>query len=413
MDIPRAPLPNRRRFMQGGVAVAAVVLVTVLVLNLSPAAPAVDRASLWVDSVRRGEMVSDVRGPGTLVSEHIRFITAVAGGRVDRVLVEPGQHVRAETVLLELSNPDVQIQALQAEQALTAAQAQLVSLRTNLETQQLSQSAVVATTRTDYEDAKRHAAAADTLAGRTITANDAALARDKAIELAARYDIEQQRLRLMRQAMDSQLAVQRSQVERLRAIAQFQQRVVRSLKVLAGDSGVVSDLTLQLGQYVVAGTVLARVVQPGKLKAVLRIPETQATDLAIGQAAAIDTRNGIIPGHVTRIDPNALNGTVAVDVTLDGTGPGVRPDVNVDGRIEIERLEHALYTGRPAYAQPHTTIELFRVSADGQYATRVGVQVGRGSASSIEVLQGLTAGDSVILSDMTQWSKADRVRLRR
>jgi multidrug resistance efflux pump len=400
--------------VKGGIAVGAIVVTTIVLASLTPAAPSVDRGTLWVDSVRRGEMVREVRGPGTLVPEHIRFITALSAGRVDRVLVQPSQQVRAATVLLELSNPDVQIQALQAEQQSTAAQAALVSLRTTLQTQRLTQEGVVATTHTEYADAKRQALVADSLVRHNlIAANEAALAKDKAAELETRYRIEQERLALMTQTIDSQLAVQQSQVERLRAIAAFQQNVVRSLQVRAGDSGVVSDLTLQLGQYVLAGTLLAKVVQPGKLKAVLQIPETQAKDVAIGQHATIDTRNGIIPGRVARSDPNAINGTVAVDVTLEGSAPGMRPDLSVDGTIEIERLEHVLYTGRPAYGQPNSTIGIFRITDDGHYATRVQVQVGRSSVNTIEVLRGLGARDSVILSDMSQWDNVERVKIKR
>ena len=392
-----------------------VVVVTFVFANLRPAAPGVDRGALWVDSVRRGEMVREVRGPGTLVPEHIRFITALAAGRVERVFAQPSQRVTTQTVLLQLSNPDVQIQALQAEQQLTAAQAQLVNLRTTLETQKLTQEGVVATTRTEYQDAKRQAMVADTLRQRNlIAANDAALAKDRAVELETRYRVEQQRLTLMTQTVDSQLAVQASQVDRLRAIVAFQQNVVRSLEVRAGDSGVVSDLTLQLGQWVMAGTLLAKVVQPGKLKAVLQIPETQAKDVAIGQQAAIDTRNGIIAGHVVRFDPNAQNGTVAVDVALDGAlTPAARPDLSVDGTIEFERLKNVLYTGRPAYGQPNSTIGIFKISDDGRYASRIPVQVGRSSVNTIEIVRGLAVRDSVILSDMSQWDNVDRVRLKR
>jgi len=415
LDIPRAPVKNRRRLIQGGIGLGGLLLVTIMFANLRPAAPSVDRGALWVDSVRRGEMVRDVRGPGTLVPEHIRFITALAAGRVDRVLAQPSQRTTPETVLLELSNPDVQIQALQAEQQLTAAQAQLVNLRTTLGTQMLTQEGVVATTRTEYQDAKRQAIVADTLKQRNlIAANDAALAQDKAAELEIRYRVEQQRFALMASTIDSQIAVQASQVDRLRAIVAFQKNVVRSLEVRAGDSGVVSDLTLQLGQWVMAGTMLAKVVQPGKLKAVLQIPETQAKDVTIGQKAAIDTRNGIIAGHVIRTDPNAQNGTVAVDVALDGPLPaGARPDLSVDGTIELERLENVLYTGRPAYGQPNSTIGVFKISDDGRYATRAQVQVGRSSVNTIEVVRGLAARDSVILSDMSQWDNVDRVRLKR
>jgi len=389
-------------------------LLTVFLTSLKPAAPAVDRGTLWVDSVRRGEMVREVRGPGTLVPEHVRFITALAAGRVERVLAQPGQHVKPETALLDLSNPDVQIQALQAEQQLTAARAELVSQRTNLENQRLTQTGVVATTRTQYFKAKRDAEVAESLGARDgMSRNEVAEARDKAAELETRYQVEQERLALMTETVDSQLAVQQSQVDRLRAVAEFQKNVLRSLEVRAGDSGVVSDLTLQLGQYVLGGTLLAKVVQPGKLKAVLQIPETQAKDVAIGQKAAIDTRNGIIPGHVMRIDPNAISGTVAVDVALEDTVAGMRPDLSVDGTIEIERLERVLYTGRPAYGQPNSTIGMFKITDDGRYATRVPVQVGRSSVNTIEVLRGLNVRDSVILSDMSQWDNVERVRIKR
>ena len=414
MDIPRAPAPKLGRYVKGGIAAGAVVLLTILLTSLKPAAPSVDRGTLWVDSVRRGEMVREVRGPGTLVPEHIRFITALAAGRVDRVLAEPGQRVKPETVLLELSNPDVQIQALQAEQQLTAARAELVSLNTSLNNQRLTQAGVVATTRTEYLQAKREAAVAESLGAHGgMSRNEAALAKDKATELETRYGIEQQRLQLMTETIDSQLAVQRSQVDRLGAVAEFQQNVLRSLRVRAGDSGVVSDLTLQLGQYVLAGTMLAKVVQPGKLKAVVQVPETQAKDIAIGQKAAIDTRNGVVPGHVIRFDPNAINGTVAVDVALEDTVAGMRPDLSVDGTIEIERLEGVLYTGRPAYGQPNGLIGMFKISPDGYYATRVQVQLGRSSVSTVEIVRGLSQRDSVILSDMTQWVNVERVRIRR
>ena len=415
MDIPRAPLGSRSRLVRGGLAAGALLIIILALASLKPAAPSVGRTTLWVDSVRRGEMVREVRGPGTLVPEHVRFITAVSAGRVDRVRAQPGQLVQPQTVLLELTNPDVQIQSLQAEQQLTAAQAQLLTLRTALKAERLTQEGNVATARTMYADATRQAAVASSLVGQQlIAANDAALAKDRSAEAETRFRIEQERLALITQTMDSKVAVQQSQVDRLRAIAAFQQNVVRSLEVPAGDSGVVSDLTLQLGQWVLAGTVLAKVVQPGRLKAVLQIPETQAKDVAIGQKAAIDTRNGIIPGRVVRIDPNAINGTVVVDVALDGAlPPGARPDLSVDGTIEIERLRNVLYTGRPASGQPNSTITMFKLTEDGHYADRVQVQVGRTSVSTIEIQRGLKVGDSVVLSDMSQWDNVGRVKINR
>lgn len=415
MDIARQPIKGGGRLARVGIAAGGLLVIVLALVSLKPAAPGAGRATLWVDSVRRGEMVIEVRGPGTLVPEHIRFITAVSAGRVDRVRAQPGQIVQPQTVLLELSNPDVQIQSLQAEEQLTAAQAQLLTLRTALQVERLAQEGTVATARTVYADAKRQANVAGSLvAQQLIAVNEAALAKDRAAEAETRLRIEQERLALMTQTIDSKVVVQRSQVDRLRAIAAFQQNVVRSLAVSAGDSGVVSDLTLQLGQWVLAGTVLAKVVQPGRLKAVLQIPETQAKDVAIGQKAAIDTRNGITRGRVVRIDPNAINGTVAVDVALDGPlPPGARPDLSVDGTIEIERLRNVLYTGRPANGQPNSTIAMFKLTEDGDHADRVQVQVGRSSASTMEIRRGLSVGDSVVLSDVSQWDNVDRVTIKR
>lgn len=414
MDIAREPVKNRRRLWQVGIAGAVILVITLVLSSLKPAAPSVDRGTLLFDSVRLGEMVREVRGPGSLVPEHIRFISAQASARVERILTQPGQQVQAGSVLLELSNPDVQIQALQAEQQLTAAQAQLVSLRTSLENQRLTQEGVVATTRVDFQKAQRDAMVADTLVAHGLMAqNDAALAKDRAEELETRYRVEQQRLALMASTLDSQVSVQASQVERLRAIASFQRTRVRSLSVRAGDPGTLTDLSLQQGQWVTEGTILAKVVQPGRLKAVLQIPETQAKDVLIGQPATIDTRNGFIHGHVSRTDANAQNGTVTVDVALDGPlPPGARPDLSVDGTIETERLPHVLFTGRPAYGQPNSTIGMFKVTDGGHYASRVTVQVGSTSVTTIEIRRGLVVGDIVILSDMSQWDNVDRVRLK-
>jgi multidrug resistance efflux pump len=399
---------------QAGIGVGAIILITLVLSSLSPAAPSIEGGTPWIDSVRRGEMLREMRGPGTLVPEHIRYITALASARVERILSQPGAIVQPGTQLLELSNPDVQIQALQAEQQLSEAQAQLVSLRTNLQNQRLTQEGVVATTRTEFERVKREAMGADTLVAHGLMArNDAALAKDRADELATRYRVEQERLDLMTSTIDSQVAVQTSQVQRLRAIALFQQNRVRSLQVRAGDPGIVTDLSLQPGQWVTEGTILAKVVQPGKLKAVLQIPETQAKDVTIGQPASIDTRNGIIRGHVSRTDANATNGTVTVDVALDGPLPaGARPDLSVDGTIEVERLRNVLYTGRPAYGQPNSTIGMFKLTEGGRYAVRVQVQVGRTSVNAIEIIRGLDKGDLVILSDMSQYDNVDRVKIK-
>jgi len=413
VDIPRPPVDRRRqRLVQGGVAIGALVLITILLTSLKPAAPTVE--SPWVDSVRQGTMVREVRGPGTLVPEHIRWISALTPARVERIFVQPGTPVTAGVVLLELSNPDVQIQALDAERQLSAAEAALVDLRMTLAQQRLTQTGLVAQTRTQYLQAQRDAAVAETLAiNGGLSRNDLTLARDRVAELETRYDIERQRLELFSAAVDSQLAVQRAQVARLRAITTFQVGRVNALAVRAGEPGVLQELPLQLGQWVVPGTILAKVVQPGKLKAVLRIPETQASGLAVGQPASIDTRTGIVPGRVVRIDPAAQQGTVTVEVALDGALPaGARPDISVDGTITIEKLDNVLYVGRPAYGQPGGTIGMFKLVEGGHYAVRVPVGLGRSSVSTIEVVQGLKAGDQVILSDMSRYDGVDRVRVK-
>jgi multidrug resistance efflux pump len=414
VDIPRAPTKNRKRYVQGGVAIGAVILITILLASLKPAAPSVDREIVSLDGVQRGVMVREVRGPGTLVPEHIRWISALTPARVERIFVQPGTPVTAGTVLLELANPDVQIEALDAQRQLTAAEGDLVNLRTSLQSQRLTQAGLVASTRSQYLQAKRDLAVADSLeviGG--LSRNDVSLARDRASELEARYDIEKQRLDLLTSTVDSQLAVQREQVGRLRAITAFRLSRLGSLQVRPGEEGVLQELNLQPGQWVVPGTILAKVVQPGKLKAVIRIPETQAPGLAIGQPASVDTRTGFVRGHVVRIDPAAQEGTVTVDIALDEALPaGARPDISVDATITLERLSDVLFTGRPAYGQPNSTIGMFKLVEGGRYAVRVPVQVGRTSVNAIEIVQGLAAGDSVILSDMSRYDGVDRVKLK-
>jgi multidrug resistance efflux pump len=376
--------------------------------------PVVDRESVVLDSVRRGLMVREVRGPGTLVPEQIRWISALTPARVERILVQPGTAVEPGTVLLELSNPDVQIEALDAQRQLTAAEAELVNLRTTLENQRLEQTGVVAAIRSEYLQAHRQAAVADSLGvNGGLSRNDISQSQDKAAELETRYQVEQQRLELFAAAVDSQLAVQRAQVGRLKAITAFQLSRVRSLEVRAGESGVLQELPLQLGQWVVPGALLAKVVQPSRLKAVLRIPETQVRDVALGQPAAIDTRNGVVPGRVVRMDPAAQGGTFTIDVALEGNLPsGARPEISVDGTITLERVLNALYVTRPPYGQAGGTTSLFKLIEDGRVAVRVPVQLGRVSVTTVEVLQGLAAGDRVIVSDMSRWDGVERVRLR-
>ena len=413
VDIPRAPTKNRKRYVQGGIVAAGVILLTVLLGSLKPAAPSVDREVLSLDAVRRGTMVREVRGPGTLVPEHIRWISSLTPARVERIFVQPGTPVTATTALLELANPDVQIEALDAQRQLTAAEGEQVNLRTSLQGGRLTQAGVVASTRSQYLQAKRDAAVADslTIIG-GLSRNDVTLAHEKADELEARYDIEKQRLDLLTSTVDSQLAVQREQVGRLRAITAFRLSRLSSLQVKAGEDGVLQELNLQLGQWVVPGTILAKIVQPGKLKAVVRIPETQAAGLAIGQKASVDTRTGLVAGHVIRIDPAAQEGTVTVDIALDGALNGARPDISVDATITIERLNDVLYTGRPAYGQPNTTVGMFKLVENGRYAVRIPVKLGRTSVNAVEIINGLAEGDSVVLSDMTRYDNVERVKLK-
>ena len=315
-------------------------------------------------------------------------------------------------MLLELSNPDVAQETLEAQRQLVAAQAEVVNLRASLENQRLNQEATVATVRSEQREAQRQVEANEEMARRELISEmDLARSRDRAEELKERLAIEQQRLQFIKESMRAQMAAQQAQVERLEGITEFQRQQTESMRVKAGTRGVLRELPLQEGQWVNPGGNLAVVVQPGKLKAELRIPETQARDVTIGQLAAIDTRNGIIAGRVVRIDPAVENGTVTVDVALQGPLPrGARPDLSVDGTIEIERLEDVLYVGRPAYGQAESTVGLFKV-VDGDEAIRQNVRLGRSSVNTIEVVEGLQQGDIVILSDMSQWDNADRVRL--
>lgn len=414
MDIPRPQPRTRKPFLYGGAALGAAVFVTLAIAGLEPAAPAVERETLFVDTLRRGTMIRQVRGPGTLVPEQIRWIPAVTAGRVEQKLVQPGTVVGSGTVLVELSNPDVQLESLEAERQLSAARAQLVSLRTTLETDRLNQEGVVATVHTQFLQARRNAAASDELVRRgLISEAEAQTNRERAEELAIRLELERKRLAILTESVEPQLAVQRSQVERLENIVRFHRDRIAAMRVPAGADGVLQDMPVEEGQWVLPGEILARVVQPRRLKAVLRIPETQARDVALGQRVLVDTRTDTIPGRVMRIDPAAQGGTVGVDVALEGAlPPGARPDLSVDGTIEIDRLEDALYVGRPAYGQAHSTVGLFKLVDGGGAAVRVRVSLGRASVNAIEVLEGLAPGDAVILSDMSQWDAHERVRIR-
>jgi multidrug efflux pump subunit AcrA (membrane-fusion protein) len=414
MDIVRAPQKKTGRNAAIAVGAVVVVALTVALSQLDPAAPSVQRVAILIDSVRRGDVVREVRGPGTLQPEHIRWITAQASARVERKGAESGTTVQAGEMILELSNPDLQIQTMQAEQQVRQAQIDLLNLRTNLRSQLLTQEGVVATTRTQNVSARQEAMAADSLVKlRLISEFELNNRKAAAEEFATRLRIEQERLQLMEQAIDSQISVQSSQVRQLEAIAARQRSRLSSLSVRAPEAGVLQELTLQLGQWVPEGTTLAKVVQPGSLKAVLRIPESQAKDVVIGQRATVDTRNGIVAGVVSRKDASAIGGTVTIDVALEGPLPaGAVPDLSVDGTIEIQKMPNILYTGRPAFGPGAGTVGLFRLEPGGDAAVRVPVELGRSSVNTIEILRGLEVGDRVILSDMTQYANVDRVKIK-
>lgn len=414
MDLRRAPQTKRGRYAVIAVALVFLLAATVALTQLKPAVPAVERSTLIIDSVRRGDMIREVRGPGSLVPEQVRWISALTSARVERIVAQPGQVVEPNTVLLEMSNPDVQIQALQAQQALSEAQSRLVDLRVQLEGSKLSQEGAVAAARTINVSAAQERSAAEKLAAdRFISSFEYNNRKANAEESSTRLAVEEKRLELMTRSVSAQLAVQQRQIERLHAIAAFQESRVQSLVVRAGEHGVLQELALQPGQWVNGGSALAKVVQPGRLKAVLRIGETQAKDVALGQTASIDTRNGIVAGHVSRMDPAAQGGTVTIDVSLDGALPqGTRPDLSVDGTIQLERLTNVLFTGRPSIGQENSMVTMFRLDARGNTATRVGVRLGRVSANSVEIAQGLKRGSKVILSDVSLPDNTERIRLK-
>jgi HlyD family secretion protein len=414
VDIPRASRTTPRRYVIGGAVALVLAVATAALARMEPAAPRLDGASVWTDTVKRGTMMREVRGPGTLVPEQIRWVSAVTAGRVERILVQPGMTVQPGTPLLVLSNADVQRDALEAQRQLVGAEADKTTLGATLENQRLTQEAAVATVRADQREAERQAVANRELAGRgLISRMELQRSEDRAEELSSRLRVEQQRLRFLSESMRAQLSAQQTQVDRLRGLSDFQRGYVESMRVMAGTDGVVREVPLQEGQWVTPGSPLAVVVRPGRLKAQLRIPETQARDLVVGQTARIDTRNGIAQGRVSRIDPAVQQGSVTVDVTLEGDLPrGARPDLSVDGVIEIERIPNVLYVDRPAYGQAGGTLGMFKVDEGGRTAARTDVRLGRSSVNTVEVISGLREGDVVILSDMTAWDRSKKVRLR-
>jgi HlyD family secretion protein len=415
MDIQRLDLKQQARRRRIALIVAAVVALAALVgfvSRLDPAAPSVAKSSLWLDTVKQGDMLREVRGPGVLVPKEIRWIAAESNARVERIVVRPGAVVEADTVILELSNPEVVDQQLSAVSALTAAEADYTAKQMGLESQLLDQRAALAGIRADYEGARLQAEAETELAGRGIISRIQARRSELTSEqLKLREGIEVERIEKFEQTLRAQLAAERARIEQLKNVAELRRRQAEALKVRAGIAGVLQQVPVQEGQQVAAGTNLARVAKPGELMAELRISETQVKDILHGQQVRVDTRNGVVAGQVVRIDPAVQNGTVLVEVEFTEALPAsARPDLSVDGTIEIERLQNVLYVGRPAYGQPESEVRLFRVDAEGQ-AQRVPVRLGRASVNLIEIQQGLAPGDQIILSDTSQWEGYERLRV--
>jgi HlyD family secretion protein len=416
MDIARSPDVIRkkkiRRALYAGAALVVIVLITVGVSRLKPAAPTVEKATVWIDTVKRGSMIRQVRGSGTLVPEEIRWIPATTQGRVETIVLRPGAHVKPGTVILELSNPELQQSVEDARLAHQSAQAAFQNRKAELESALLAQQSNLATIEANYKNALLTLEANEQLAkDDLISAIALKQSRAAAKELENRLEIERKRLAMTEAGMKSQLAPQEAEVNQRRAAYDLRMRQLDDLKVKASMEGVLQVVPVEVGAQVAPGTNLARVANPSSLKAELRIAETQTKDIAIGQPAEIDTRNGVVKGRVSRIDPAATNGTVGVDVTLEGDlPPGSRPDLSVDGTIRLELLENVIYVGRPAFGQENSTVGLFKVGADGE-AVRTNVKLGRSSVSTIEVIEGLQPGDQVILSDMSSYDEYSRIRL--
>src|ERR1700761_8849134 len=418
MDISRPDLKAKKRKRQVlTIAVGVVVLavVTFLVMRLKPAAPTVDRSVVWTDTVKRGPLVRQVRGLGTLVprEDAIRQIPAQTEATVVRILTLPGKVVKPDTILMELNDPQLSQEALDAELSLKSAQADLRNVQVKVQSDLMAQKEAAATVNADYQQAQRQAKTDKSLYGLGVISGLAySSSQGKANELETRNKLEEQTVSINEKAIESQLAVQQAKVAQAQAIYNLKKQQLDALKVKAGIAGVLTSMPLAVGQHVDVGTMLAQVVLPNQLKAQLKIAETQARDIQIGQPASIDTHNGLADGKVTRIDPAVVNGTVTVDVELVGTPPeGARPDLSVDGVIDLERLSDVLYVGRPAFGNENSTISLFRLDGDGKGAIRAPVKVGHASVNAIQVLEGLHEGDTVILSDMSRWDTTDRIRL--
>jgi HlyD family secretion protein len=416
MDIQRPKSANKRRIRRvvyAALLLAGIVMITLGVSRLKPAAPSVPRSTVWIDSVKRGEMLRQVRGSGTLIPEQIRWIPAPSEGRVERILVQPGQSVDPGSVLMVLVNPQLEQASVDTEYQVKAIESDLVNLRVRLESEGMNQQAGAATLQSEYSQARLQLDSDEALAKEgLIPPLTLKLSRVRVQDLANRLKIEQQRLAIASQSVKAQIAAQQARVEQLKALAKLNRSRVVSLQVIAGTAGVVQEVPIEVGQQVMPGTNLARVANPSSLKAELRIAETQAKDIMVGQKASIDTRNGLIAGRVSRIDPAVREGTVVVDAALEGPMPqGVRPDLTVDGTIELEHLNNILYVGRPASGQGNSSVGLFVLESDGQHAVRRTVRLGRSSVNTIEVLEGLSEGEQVILSDTSAWDSYSRIRL--
>ena len=418
MDIARPEFKTQKRRRQAvivAVIVIGVAAVSVGVSRLKPAAPTVERGTVWTDTVKRGSMLRQVRGLGTLVpsQESVRQIPAETEATVVRIHLLPGSQVKADTILLDMSNPQTEQAAVDAQLQLKAAEAEYQNLRVKLESDLMNQKAGAATVHDDDAQAQRQAHTDKALFELGVISGMAyKTSKDKADELTTRNDLENQVLAANQRAIESQMAEQQAKVDQMKTLYQLKQKQLDALRVRAGIDGVLVDLPLQVGQHVLPGTMLAKVVEPNHLMATLKVAETQARDVQIGEPASVDTHNGVIAGTVMRVDPAVQNGTVTVDVKLTGELPkGARPDLSVDGTIDLERLDNVLYVGRPAFGQESSTISLFKLSPDGQGALRVPVKVGRASVNSIQVMEGLNEGDTVILSDMSRWDNTDRIRL--
>ena len=415
MDVPRPQALRKKRIRQALYGLAAIIGVTAATIGLSrlkTAAPSVDWGTLWPDKVKRGSMLRDVRGLGTLVPVEIRWIPAATDGRVDARVVLPGNPVHPDTILVEMSNPELQQAAVDAEYQLKAAQAEYDSLKVKLETTLLDQKSVAATVGAEYHQAKLQSEVDQKLAESGLVSNlTVQLNKVKADSLSTRNDIELKRLSTDAESEKAQLAAQQAKIDQLRALYQLKRSQVELLHVRAGLEGVLQLLPVEVGQRVTAGTNVARVSQPKNLKAEVKIAETQVKDVVVGQKCTIDTHNGVIPGHVIRKDPSSVNGTVTVDCALDAALPqGAYPDLSVDGNIELERLENVLYVGRPTFGQPNSTVMLFKVTPDEKEAVKAPVKLGRSSVNTIEILGGLKEGDEVILSDMSRYDSFDRIQ---